>query len=457
MPMRRLVLIPTLATLVAGSLSAADTVNAPIAALANPLGNQHYLQGSLLIDGLFQRRLNLDGDLDTDTLLIRAEYGAKIELEDRMEVNLTLAYDGVAGDSYDPVSTDDSDEETSGRSVDGEVAFDDAWVTFKKFIHPSFNLKLGRMPVAYNLRADHGAFLFDSRADAPLVTSWDGVSAGLGIDNWNIEGFYHMLNQADTGLGIVPGTESEREDSYLYGLVVDWQPQAENGQDIFFTASYTVEKKPVFGDFGAAQTGHLLRTWYIGTEWKLLNGWDFYAEYADQSGQVGPDLGFSGSAWSVGTLWHIPLAGNLDRMAFGIQYDWLSGDNDPDDGDYQAFVNSHEGTQDTLIVEHERYGELSELVQGNLEAIKISYEWVFVPSSNFRMQITGANYRFDQAPAGVSDGFGNEVDMIFSWDYNYYTNLRLFGAVFMPDRGYETLRGDDGDVTLVGFSSLVQF
>jgi hypothetical protein len=425
-------------------LTAVEPVTAQVQQLVDPLASQHYLMGSALFDVLAKQDRRLADDSD-ETGRIRADYGAKVQLQDKVELNLSVVVDAEAGQTS---WNDDSH---------AEVGFNTAYASFKRLIHPSFDWEIGRMPISWNLRSERGAFVYDSRANNPLITSWDGSRAVVDIENWRIQPYFFVLNEeTDNG--------SQSDSNNLYGIVVDWQPESEIGNQIFFTGSYNFERDPIWGTEGNYQRGEQLETWYIGSEWKLKNGWDLYGEYAGQRGERDGGVDFDGLAYSLGTVWHIPIGGDLDRSAFGIQYDSLSGESNPDrtSGKYEAFVNHHEGTMDLLLVEHERYGELSELLDGNLTAYKAFWEWVFIPRANFRAQIAAGYYEINEPQPGQADDFGTEIDASLSWDYNYYTTFKFFGGYFIAGDGFKAYNVQPGDtqandISMLGFSTLIQF
>ncbi|MFW5846203.1 MAG: hypothetical protein ACOCXJ_08245, partial [Planctomycetota bacterium] len=416
MTARLLHLVPAVA-IATGPLAAADVPTGMPSSIYNTSSNQHYLQGSLLIDALRQNRYRPGAaDPDVSGMWIRAEYGAKIELDDKLELTMTVAYDAEAGDSTE-------DEGLVAGADGGEVVMDDAWAVFKRFLHPTLDFEVGRMPVAWNLRQDHGAFLYDSRADSPDVTSWDGVRASFDIENWTFRPFYYWFDLINERRGVDPGDSRGRheDDNYLYGIVVDWQPDSAVDNEIFITAAYTVANNVRFGAIDDPLVGDRITTWSLGTEWKMASGWEIYGEYAQQDGNLDDGREVDARGYYGGATWRVPVGGRLDRAAINLQYDHLDGD---DGGsDFGAFINPYEAVSDTLIVEHERYGELSRLLTGNLDAYKTRLEWVFVPRSNFRVQATGAQYNIPDPAPGNDDDFGLELDLEMSWDYNYYTTF----------------------------------
>jgi len=413
------------AGLLAGTASGADTVN------------QHNYT---------------DGDDDRgdrhSAMWLRAKLGAKVDFDEFAEVELAVVYDGEGGDA-------------SGRDDDdsGEVAVNDAFITLKRLFRDDLHLRLGRQPVSYNLRPDHGAFLFDSRANKPTVTSWDGARGYYQNSRWTISAFWFILDEAVEfeGLSARAATGGNARDNDLYGLVIDYQPDSDGDDRLFFTGGTSWEVNSPAGLTGPA--GKELLNYFFGFEANLDQGFDLYGEVAVQDGETEGGAGYTGFGFNAGIDYHVP--GPVDTV-LGLQFDFLSGDDPDSDDDYEGFDAAWEGVSDTLIVEHERYGELSELVVGNLQAIKLKAEYRFL-EDRFRVKMLGAHYTFTE-DVGGEDEFGTEIDFTMNWQYTYWVNLGFMAAAFLPGDGYieaagAALGGDpsDDEIYFLGGNAQVVF
>jgi len=407
---------------------------------------QVFLQGVVEMDFISQTNYS-DGNEDIrdhrNNGLLRSELGARVELDERLEAKLTVAYQAeTGGTAFVPGSTTQVDSSSP-------VVMDDAYVVLKEFFSlPELAIKAGRMPEVWNLRSDYGAFLYDSRANYPEVTSWDGVRGRYNLDTITITPYaYHLP-----------------DDSRLFGLALDWQPEEGDSNNLFLTGSANVERDAqlpdpaVAGDTFASDT---LFTYYGGIEAKFDIGFDIWGEGALQNGDQDDDIGFKGYAFSAGADWRAPT---LTQFAVGGQFDYFSGDDDALDDENHAFINTWEGISDTYIVEHEKYGELSRATQAQagLQAAKLRVEVGLPPDNRFRFKLVYGYYQLTE-DVNEADDFGQEIDLTATWQYTYNATFNLFGALFLPDDGFvETapvgaaLAGDD-EVWLLGVNLLVAF
>ncbi len=431
-------LVPTLALLGAG-------IALPAVELSTALGDRgadQYLQGSVLFEWVQQENYAGDDEI-RDQFWLRAELGTKIELEDHIELNIVFAYDAEFGD--------DTDGGNPGEN-DGEVVLDQGSILFKQFLRPELDVRFGRQPVNWNLRSGFGAFLYDSRANNPDVTSWDGIVAHWDLDNIIVRPYLYNLDENNESQGVAPATGDDRRDNVLYGLVFDYEPQHQSDNNIFFTINFSAEKNVVVN---GTTTGNNLVTYYVGTEWNFTNGWDLYAEFAKQEGDLDSNTDFDGDAYSVGFNYYFDVAGGVeDNAQFSVQYDVYSGDDSSND--FTGFVAPHEGVSDMLIFEHERYGELSEQLVGNTEAIKVRFEWALNANETSVLKFLAAKYELDE-DGGNDSVLGEEYNLSIDWEYSDYTTIDFFMGIFEPDDGYEDLFGNDDKISIFGASIEVLF
>jgi len=412
-------------------------------------GSRQYLTGELLVEGVNQNNFT-DGSSDVDDrssqMWLRARLGSKLVFDDKVEAELSVVYDAEGGD-------------VSGSGDRSEVEINDAYLTLKRFVRDDLYAHLGRQPVSWNLRTDYGAFLHDSRANKPVVTSWDGARLEWQFyDNLTISGFFYLLDEANENerLETLATTASNADDNALWGLVFDWQPDNTGDNRVFFSASATLEQNPVV-DSGLV--GDDLINYYAGLEVKLDRGFDVYVEGAVQDGDLDDDRSFDGFGASLGIDWHVPGPYNA---VFGVQFDHLSGEDDPNDDNFSGFAARWEGVSDMLIVEHERYGELSEMLVGNLQAAKLKVEYGFF-EDRIRLKAMAANYLLAEEIGGEDD-FGQEFDAVLNWQYTYNVSFSAFGGVFFPGEGFENAAAanlgttsDDDEVILFGANAQVLF
>lgn len=403
---------------------------------ASGAGRQIVVQGLLDLDVLQRDNYsdsNSDGSDHRGYGLMRAELGLKIKLDERATAVIGFGYRADLGDygttNLRPGRPDRDGNESQIDSDQAQVVLKDAYVNLKEFLgFEELGVIAGRMPVSWNLVEGRGAFLFDSRADDPAIGSWDGVRASY--SGWDV-------------LVVSPWIYRLPEASTLYGLTLDWKPATAGGDKVFITGSIVEQVEPVVG---GVRHGESLRTYAFGFDWRVgeLGLW---MDGAAQRGDAGDGSEFSGYGGETGLDWQFSQygKGRLQLIA-----GTMTGDDPDTDDSFEGFVNEWESVGDTLIVESEKYGEMSRLVVGNMQSMKVRWGIGFDERDRVRVDLTGAYYRLGEpAVSGGGNDFGTEIDAALRWQYTYNAQIRLFGAVLLPGDGLadaQELRSlEDGD------------
>jgi Alginate export len=412
---------------------------------------QVYIQGLVDLDALQQKNYydgnskNPNADDYRSEGWYRAELGTRIAVDDRIEVQVTLAGQGVMGNgratdqgSYYNANFATDTGNTASNSQSGSAVLDDAFIRMKNFLnYREISIDAGRQPVSWNLRRNHGAFLYDSRADYSTITSWDGLRATYNLDTLNITPYVFRMP----------------DNSQLYGGALDWEPAKSGDDRLFFSGSANMERNVRMRDGTVADE---LITYYVGGDLDFSD-FEIFGEFAMQDGDYNSDTKFAGFAASGGLDWHI------DTLVLGLQYDFITGDNNTSDKKNRAFVNNWEAVSDTYIVESEKFGELSRLLQGNLRALKGKLEYALDAKKRVRLKTIYGYYKTDKALAGSnSRNFGQELDLSLAWDFTPNATITILGGLFKPEGAYEDASkaaadASDDYIYLVGANLLVKF
>lgn len=452
---RPLLLVPALALLASTTVTAADAPGPGVIGTGTSVvelgpgkiqggGRSVFIQGLVDLDYINQGNYS-DGNDDVrdhrSEGWYRAELGTRISVDERVEVQVTVAGQGVMGDNR---ATSDGTIYPGGTSngpgangMSGNVVLDDAFIKLKDFLnYRQLALDAGRMPVSWNLRQDHAAFLYDSRANYPTITSWDGLRASYNLDTIDITPYVYRLP----------------DDSELYGIAIDWEPAKSGDDRLFFTFSANLEQDvAVDGVLGA---GDSLETYYVGGD-ADLGDFELFGEFAMQRGDQDDNTKFNGFAFSGGIDWH------TDRVVLGFQGDYYTGDKNPGDNKNDAFINNWEGVSDTYIVENEKYGELGRLQSGNMQAYKGKLEIALDDKKRVRVKSVYAFYKTIESVGGAGKNFGQEADLHLQWDYTRNATLTLLVGLFKPDDAYlatsQSLTPSDDLIYLFGGNLLVKF
>ncbi|MCK6490810.1 MAG: alginate export family protein [Planctomycetes bacterium] len=379
----------------------------------------------------------------------RAELGARLKPDEQSSVTVSVAY---------------QDESGAAPGGTGHYAvINEAYVDLRDVVDfASLGLKAGRMPVNWNLRPGHGAFLYDSRANHPEVTSWDGGQVSFsGIEHVQISPFVYAMPDSGT----------------MFGAESNWEPGFSGDLRLFITGLATWERKsPIRAvDSTLSKDSRLVyksltpadsvATYDVGFTVQV-GGVEFWAEAATQRGHLNSTVDLRGRAGTAGLEW----APRSPRLRLGMQGDYRSGEGDPtvlSGGPYPAFWSgtSHaflapwEGVDDTYIVESEKYGEIGNYLAGpkayGLQAAKLRAGYTFDERGKFSLDGIYAFFRTDREASGTNTvysyglpiysypvagrKFGQEIDLTFAYRYNFNTTLKLFGGVFLPGSGFQAV------------------
>jgi hypothetical protein len=419
-------------------------------------GRQVIVQGQLDLDVL-QRDNYTDSDTDLSDHRgygqMRAELGLKLKLDERATVAIGFGYKADMGDygttNQRPGAVNPGPDGSQVKSDQAQVVMKDAYVNLKEFLgFEEMGVIVGRMPVSWNLVSERGAFLFDSRSDDPVIGSWDGVRASYsGFDALVISPWVYRLPEAST----------------LLGLTIDWKPATAGGDKVFITGSIVEQLEPVVG---STRNGDNLRTYAVGFDWRIGEV-GLWGEGAAQTGDAANGGEFEGYGGELGFDWQFSQYG---KGRFQVIGGYMTGDDTATTDSYEGFVNSWETIGDTLIVENEKYGELSRLVIGNLQSLKVRWGVGFDERDRVRIDLTGAHYRLSEpVQAGGSTDFANELDVALRWQYTTNAQIRLFAAGLVGGDGLKqaqeaaavaagkTLTAGDDAIWLAGANLNVSF
>ncbi|MFQ5568866.1 MAG: alginate export family protein [Rhodothermales bacterium] len=139
------------------------------------------------------------------------------------------------------------------------------------------------------------------------------------------------------------------------------------------------------------------------------------------------------------------LAGTTLAPTFSAGIDYLSGDDDPDDGTYKVF--------DTLYAtNHKYYGFMDYFLNlpvhtAGLGLMDVHAKVAVKPRTDMSLRLAyhhfQANEDFVLANGSTSTRFGDEVDLTLVFNYNQRVTFSGGASVFSPGAIFEETRGDD--------------
>lgn len=248
---------------------------------------------------------------------------------------------------------------TGGAPAAGELDLHQAWADVK--ISDDLGLKIGRMEI------DLG--------DGSIISSYDYLQAANAFDGWILHGdtdnFDYKLwslqldNTAAAAGGNVVAANTE-----LHGLDLDFDDVFEGDLHLFY---YHFSGLAMPGA-AAPAAGNSLDVY--GFDWsRSYDEWDFYVQYATQSGDNGAVA--PANIENDGDMWNVRAMYELDEDdTIGIEYTVYSGDDTPTVAGVAgtpATGNSFEGWINVAGDNHSRLGYADVIGMGNVE--DITFHW----------------------------------------------------------------------------------
>jgi hypothetical protein len=324
--------------------------------------------------------------------------------------------------------------------AEGTDAFDlrQGYVELADPSRSPWGLRLGRQTLAFG----------DQRLVGPLewtnlARSFDAVRLTYKRDDWSVDAFASSVVNAERGefnqssLGNDEATDRDQVFSGLYFSTT--------GLGFQTTDLYALE---LHEDVAAGNTDFVT----LGTRWKSTAGrfgpWDYDAEFAFQAGEVaGRDLTAFASHLGGGFT---VADGLLKGSRFGLEYNYATGDRNPDDGDAETFQN-------LFPTNHIYYGFIDAFSWQNMHDVALT--WKAAPCKNVTTRLdfhafwlaetTDAWYRangvttvrpLNAAAESASRFAGVELDMVVTWQATKHIALeagysRFFAGDYLADTG----------------------
>jgi hypothetical protein len=206
-----------------------------------------------------------------------------------------------------------------------------------------------------------------------------------------------------------------------------------------FGGPFTLDKYDIH-HIGVRAEGNLVDTLNYHGEFV----WQFMDEYEDYFG--GPEKDIGGWALEAGVRW-APESMAQNEVAFGGAYTYLSGDDDPNDEDFDAYVQ---------VADNRVFGEIADFYHGLVSNDTIDEDFGGVHIFNVDMEAALTD-RLNTALeayyflAAEDDNYGGEDDIGFEVDayLNYEITEDLAGMLaagfFAPGDAAENWSRGDGD------------
>lgn len=407
-----------------------------------------YISGSFDID-LVHR--------DEDLIIARGQEGTGSEDETTVEGDLRLRLDielaknlkgalAVKNRRFDAGVTlqlGDNPEETL-------IIFEEASVSASELFVPELSLRVGILPVAFDLRGKGSAFFFDpARSNTFSKNAGAGGAAIIGAEDelqpagaaasWKsgaLTATLFALPSIITG-----GQAQDNEQAYGAWILYDLESLGKGSRaGVFYSAIAFAGHETSVHTAGA---GIVVR--------ELVEGLELYGEGYVQFGDAGvavivtPEtLDARQRAFQVGAEFRLP--GNPNNISFGANLTWVGGTDEPD----EVHFLSYENVNDLKIVEDQWFGFD---LDTNYWAVKFSGGIAFsvgdeAGKNNLEIGAVVGIAKLREKVVAVSgeedDKVGTEVDGWIRLWASAQVSFELGGAVLTGSKILEnTLQGED--------------
>lgn len=283
---------------------------------------------------------------DDDEFTVEAQARLRFDVDMEKKVTLTIAMANQRLNNGTTFALGENPEDTG-------IIFDDLSVKIEEFLDPNLTLKAGIVPVVFDLTG-RGAFFLDPRYSNRFDKNVGGLVLGFEDELQPVGAWGTYVKEALTVSvyllpAIVEGGRS-KDDEAAYGVwfthAMDSPGKGSKFGGIFSINSFAGGDTSVFTLGGGA----VLKN--------ISPNLDAYAEAYFQFGDAGKtaagrsrDAG--GTAFQAGVDYSFPDSHGLPWVGFNIT--WISGDDDPIDGDVDDFL-SYENVNDLKILEDQWFG-----------------------------------------------------------------------------------------------------
>lgn len=338
-----------------------------------------------------------------------------------------------------------SDEENT------DVNLDLAYLTLKEMFYSPLTMIIGRQELRYgsalivgdpNTNAtvsgdsdlDHAPFLSKEKA-------FDAIRAILDYDPWTIDLVYAKIDEVNEA--------QNDEDIDLYGVNVAYK-----------FAEYDAEAEGYFfyvdGEAEETSGDTNVDVYVLGLRGSLVpvDGLTVGAELAYQGGDYTTAAGSSRDqdAWAASIYGQYAWATEYEPSV-KLAYDYRSGDNGDNTGDYEAWLPLYEDQTKGLIADY-LFGGANNGVSSNCHIINLGGS--FKPLEDLTVGLDWYHYILDEkvssitnnAGASISansndDDFGDEIDLTLTYDYTEDVQFGLQAGWFIPGDAFDNANDDD--------------
>ncbi|UCH12144.1 MAG: alginate export family protein [Candidatus Omnitrophota bacterium] len=385
------------------------------------------VSGDIAITHVYQRNLDLNKD-DGDATLGASDTSNFFMQQVGLNVDADLT-DNVA--TFVRIISERDWDYTDG---DFNVNLDEAYVTLKEFLYAPLTLKLGRQNIWFGkglIIGNSAVWDVDGNLGADELSgmnAFDAIRGTLDYDPWTIDLVYAKIK--DTVVDV-------HDDIDLYGVNVGYLfDKYEAEAEAYYFLKWDQSQKVVNHSTDEVHT--------LGLRGSLVpyDNMNIWAEGASQLGRY-HDLAVakkSREAWALDVGVDYKWVETPWTPKAGAEYQYLSGDNYEDSGDYEGWDPMYKGKEDSLIREYMNvvyatdYTVARDRLNGNTNQHQIKGMLAIEPITDVTLDGELSYFWLDKeiSASNTSDEIGLELDGALSYDYTEDVSFVVRGGVFWP-------------------------
>lgn len=329
-----------------------------------------------------------------------------------------------------------------GSAGDWNLNLDEAYITLKEFLYAPLTVKIGRQDLWFGkgLIVGNNALAWDvdgtiGADELSELTAFDAIRGTLDYDPWTIDLVYAKIDDPNIG------TNDDRD---LYGVNVGYLfDRYEAEAEAYYWLKYDQSTKPTQD----SQKTHVIGLRGSFVPYENMNVW---AESAYQGGKY-QDSGVSKStrdAWAFDLGVDYTWVEQKWTPKAGLEYQFLSGDNYQDGGDYEGWDPMYKGKFDSLIYEFSdviyttdyagTVANLRNRLDGNTNQHQLKGVVVIEPIADLTLNAELSYFLLDEEILSekTDDDIGTELDGGLTYDYTEDVSFIVKGGVFWPGDVY---------------------
>ncbi len=372
-----------------------------------------------------------DNDLDDQEAYLRTETHLwfQADLSDNVTAKISV--------ETDRLFNQEDGENPGAADNDLEVFLEEAWIQAMYLYDSAISVKLGRQFIEFG-----DGFVF---GDSDPGSEVDLNSKG----EWEVDPFDAILGWYDGDDWVLSAVMAKDVENRLanndvdaYGAYFSYTGVEDYVIDVY---GFMAKIKSLMTVANAATTD--ADVYWVGARvaGSAIEGMSYKLEGVYEFGDV-DDLDADISAWAIEAGIKYAIDAEYNPWV-GFTYVYLSGDDDPADSDFEAFV---------APFQNRVYGEIADpLVQTNAHIFNLAGGL----DVNEDIAVSAKYYYLmrDEDDAMGDDDIGHEIDAFLDYQFSEETTASLAAGCLIPDDVLENMNGEDDTAWFVRAGVKVEF